>query len=145
MVFYSSSPNDGTLYGTWGPSSTNLSSKSFSYNSSWAFVIKFQNITTSSINNRLIRAIDPSTSTWTTTDGLDQQQGDNSLPYIYICYSGTNNLIFLNWNKAQITQDLVSPIATGVFLELSYDNTAKVIKYEFTSLAGTLLYSTTYS
>jgi hypothetical protein len=132
--------NQEGQYGTFGLSSSLLSSLSFSWTAPWMFVLK---VSSSGSNLRAMLTIDP-IGNWATHDGLYTECIANTqTPYIYLRSSGQPNTMeafgFPYVVVPNITVDDNIASANGCFIVYSWDGTNA--KIEFLTNTGSLIYS----
>jgi hypothetical protein len=129
-------------YGSFGLSSSLLTSLNFSWTSPWMFVFK---VKSSGTNLRAILTIDPIAS-WETSDGLYTEcilDETLNTPYVYLRSSGIANTMeafgapYIVVNNIPVDTNITS--ANGCLIVYSWDGTNA--KIEFLTSTGTSIYS----
>jgi hypothetical protein len=127
-------------YGTWGLSSSLLTSLNFNWTQPWMFVVKCKS---SGTNLRAIMTIDP-IGNWAAHDGLYTECiATPQTPYVYLRSSGQPNTMeafgapYVVVSNIPVDSNVSS--ANGCFIVYSWDGT--YAKIEFMTSTGSLIYS----
>jgi hypothetical protein len=127
-------------YGTWGLSSSLLTSIGFSWTAPWMFVLKCKS---TGSNLRACLAIDP-IANWTNSDGLYTECiANQQTPYVYVRSSGAPQTVeafgapYVVVNNIPVDTSILS--GNGCFIVYSWNGTQA--KIEFLTSTGTLIYS----
>jgi len=116
------------------PSNSYLSSKTFNYNSSWCFVVKFK-ITNSNSPTDIRFLIDVSSAYWS-----DGSQGQSSNPRLQLQNNSVLTILNGGTNNAYAAT-LYNTMLTSIYYNVSFNSTTNNIKMEFTNNTGTVVYT----
>ena len=139
----------GPGWGSWALTSAALTG--FNYDSDWCFVLKVRRTQNLADNWKVAIGFDPVVSSWSSNDGFADGNNAALVPKFVAIAPGseTNKVInFANtWVVVSSSPTPGNALDAGLYINLSYVNSSKTPKVEYTSVAGVVLYSetTTYT